>query len=189
MIELKEPPYWYCASLYGGIRLTTKLINDLCSQFGFKASNWDYTRGTVTITKGTEMKRITLFNAINHVEYPNKPKLYADMATAKSLNDGIPYYIGSPTFGYEGAQVPIAGTLSKFSRINEETGEIDKSRITESFWITCTASRYQRGRTYRRCSLSDDGVIYQTYSDRLAFLTIEAALDYSNTGITKPYKG
>ena len=51
MTELKEPPYWYCASLYGGIRLTTKLINDLCAQFGFKASNWDYTRGTVTIIK------------------------------------------------------------------------------------------------------------------------------------------
>ena len=52
-----EPPYWYCPNLYGGIRLTTKLINDLCAQFGFKASNWDYTRGTVTITKGTENEK------------------------------------------------------------------------------------------------------------------------------------
>ena len=135
------------------------------------------------------MQRTVLFNAINHIEYLNKPKLYADMATAKSLNDGIPYYIGSPTFGYEGAQVPVAGTLSKFSCINEETGEIDKSRITESFWITCTASRYQGGFQYRRCSLLDDGVLHQTYSDRLAFLTIESALDYSNTGKTRPYKG
>ena len=135
------------------------------------------------------MKRTVLFNAINHVEYLDKPKLYEDMATAKSLNDGIPYYIGSPTFGYEGAQVPVAGTLSKFSRINEETGEIDKSHITGSFWITCTASRYQSSSLYRRCSLADDGVTYQTYSDRLAFLTIEAALDYSNTGKTRPYKG
>lgn len=73
---------------------------------------------------------------MKRIEYSNKPKLYADMATAKSLNDGIPYYIGSPTFGYEGAQVPVAGTLSKFSRINEETGEIDKSHLTESLWIT-----------------------------------------------------
>ena len=135
------------------------------------------------------MKRTVLFNAINHVEYPDKPKLYEDMATAKSLNDGIPYYIGSPTFGYEGAQVPVAGTLSKFSRINEETGEIDESHITGSLWITCTASRYQSSSLYRRCSLADDGVTYQTYSDRLAFLTVEAALDYSNTGKTRPYKG
>lgn len=111
------------------------------------------------------------------------------MATVTSVNEGIPYYVGSPTFGYEGAQVPMAGTLSMFSRINEETGEIDKSRITESFWITCTASRYQGSSQYRRCSLSDDGVIHQTYSDRLAFLTIEAALNYSNTGKIQPYKG
>lgn len=104
------------------------------------------------------------------------------MATAKSVNEGITYYIGGPTFGYEGAQVPVAGTLSKFSRINEETGEIDKSHKTESFWITCTASRYQGSSPYRRCSLLDDGVLHQTYNDRLAFLTIEAALDYSNTG-------
>lgn len=51
MTELKEPPYWYCASLYGGIRLTTKLINDLCAQHGFKASNWNYITATVTIIK------------------------------------------------------------------------------------------------------------------------------------------
>ena len=57
MTELKEPPYWYCANLYGGIRLTTKLINDLCAQFGFKASNWDYTRGTVTITEGNRNEK------------------------------------------------------------------------------------------------------------------------------------
>lgn len=125
---------------------------------------------------------------ILHKQY-TKPKLYADMATAKSLNDGIPYYIGSPTFGYEGAQVPVAGTLSNFGRINKETGEVDTNYVTNSFWITCTASRYQSGCTYRRCSLADDGVTYQTYSDRLAFLTVESAVDYSNTGITKPYKG
>jgi hypothetical protein len=135
------------------------------------------------------MKRIALFNAINHIEYPNKPKLYADMATAKSLNDGIPYYIGSPTFGYEGAQVPVAGTLSNFGRINEETGEMDTNYVTNSFWITCTSSRYQSGCLYKRCSLADDGVMYQTYNDRLAFLTVESAVDYSNTGKTRPYKG
>ena len=135
------------------------------------------------------MQRTALFNAVNHIEYLNKPKLYADMATAKSLNDGIPCYIGSPTFGYEGAQVPVAGTLSKFSRIDEETGEIDKSHISESLWITCTASRYQGSSLYRRCSLLDAGVLQQTYNDRLAFLTIESALDYSNTGKTRPYKG
>ena len=135
------------------------------------------------------MKRTVLFNAINHVEYPDKPKLYEDMATAKSVNEGIPYYIGSPKFGYEGAQVPVAGTLSNFGRINEETGEIDTNYVTNSFWITCTSSRYQRGCHYRRCSLSDDGVTYQTYSDRLAFLTVESAVDYSNTGKTRPYKG
>ena len=46
-----EPPYWYCPNLYGGIRLTTKLINELCAQHGFKASNWNYVTTTVTIVK------------------------------------------------------------------------------------------------------------------------------------------
>ena len=73
-----EPPYWYCTNLYGGIRLTTKLINELCAQFGFKASNWDYTKGTVTIVKETEVKRTVLLSVINLTEYPNKPKLYKD---------------------------------------------------------------------------------------------------------------
>ena len=50
------PIVWYCPNLYGGIRLTTKLINDLCAQFGFKASNWNYTRGTVTIIKDDKCK-------------------------------------------------------------------------------------------------------------------------------------
>ena len=127
-------------------------------------------------------------SVLDHKQYI-KPKTYHDMATVTSVNEGIPYYIGSPKFGYEGAQVPIAGTLSEFSCINEETGEIDKSRISESLWITCTASRYQGSSLYRRCSLLDDGVLHQTYNDRLAFLTIESALDYSNTGKTRPYKG
>ena len=131
------------------------------------------------------MKEIDI---ILHKQY-TKPKIYHDTATVTSVNEGIPYYVGGPTYGYEGAQVPIAGTLSEFSRINEETGEIDKSHLTESLWITCTASRYQSSSIYRRCSLADDGVTYQTYSDRLAFLTVEAALDYSNTGKTLPYKG
>ena len=111
------------------------------------------------------------------------------MVTAKSVNEGIPYYIGSPTYGCSGAQVPVAGTLSEFACINEETGEIYQSRISESLWITCTASRYQGISPYRRCSLLDDGVLHQTYSDRLAFLTVESAIDYSNTGKTRPYKG
>ena len=135
------------------------------------------------------MKRTVLLSVVNPTEYPNKPKLYADMATAKLLNDGIPYYIGSPTFGYEGAQVPVAGTLSNFGRINEETGEMDTNYVTNSFWITCTSSKYQCGCIYKRCSLADDGVTYQTYNDRLAFLTVESAVDYSNTGKTRPYKG
>ena len=137
------------------------------------------------------MRGLAVFKEIDitlHKQYA-KPKTYHDMATVTSVNEGMPYYIGSPTFGYEGAQIPVAGTLSKFSWINEKTGEIDKSYITESFWITCTASRYQGNSPYKRCSLSDDGVIPQTYSDRLAFLTIESAVDYSNTGITQPYKG
>ena len=55
-----EPPYWYCANLYGGIRLTTKLINELCAQFGFKASNWDYTKRTVTILKDDKCTTTTI---------------------------------------------------------------------------------------------------------------------------------
>ena len=54
-----EPPYWYCANLYGGIRLTTKLINQLCTELGLKVSNWDYIAATVTIVKDDKCIGIT----------------------------------------------------------------------------------------------------------------------------------
>ena len=46
-----EPLVWYCPDLYGGIFLTKKLIIQLCTEQGFKASNWDYIEATVTIVK------------------------------------------------------------------------------------------------------------------------------------------
>ena len=115
--------------------------------------------------------------------YTNKPKTYQCQATIETINNGQPYYVSSPTYGYEGEHIPIAGSISNAFHINEHTGEVlnDYSMKSKSLWVTCTKSRYQHSK-YRRCSLLDDGVIYQTYSDRLAFTNMLSALRYAKTG-------
>lgn len=117
----------------------------------------------------------------------NKPKIYKNQATVETVNAGIPYYVASPEFGYEGVHVPLAGSVSEMSTINPDTGEL-QSRLWNSpdkLWVTCTKSRYQYDRLFTRCSLSDDGVIYQTYSPRLAFLDPFSAKYYAETGKVK----
>lgn len=115
----------------------------------------------------------------------NKPITYAAQATLKTVNAGIPYYVASPTYGYEGEHIPVAGSVSKLTRINQLTGEYNSDRISSTEWVTCTASRHQFNKPFRRCSLSDDGVIHNTYSPRMAFTNMFSALYYAETGKLK----
>ena len=121
--------------------------------------------------------------------YPiyNKPITYTDQATIETVNAGMPYHVASPKYGYEGEHIPVAGSVSGISSINEQTGELKPSRYNsrDSIWVTCTASRYQSNKPFRRCSLSDDGVIHNTYSPRMAFTNMFAALYYAETGKLK----
>jgi len=112
-----------------------------------------------------------------------KPKHYPNQATVESVNEGLPYYVAGPKFGYEGIHIPVAGTVSNHPRLDEKTGLVEP-KSSDSLWVTTTESRHQFSSKFRRCSLSDDGVIHQTYSDRLAFLTEEAAKHYAETGNT-----
>ena len=119
------------------------------------------------------------------VEPYNKPVTYADQATVETVNAGLPYYVASPKYGYEGMHEPIAGSVSKLVDINEQTGTFSTRRESTSLWVTCTASRYQSNRPFIRCSLLDDGVIHNTYSPRMAFTNIFSALYYAETGKLK----
>ena len=114
----------------------------------------------------------------------NKPITYADQATVETVNAGIPYYVASPKYGYEGEHIPVAGSVSGISSIDEQTGELKPASYgsLDSIWVTCTASRYQSNKPFRRCSLLDDGVIHNTYSPRMAFTNMFAALYYAETG-------
>ena len=117
----------------------------------------------------------------------NKPITYTDQATVETVNAGMPYYVASPKYGYEGEHIPVAGSVSSIANIDEQTGELkpDSYDTVTSLWVTCTASRYQFDRPFRRCSLSDDGVVHQTYNPRMAFTTMESALYYAETGKLK----
>ena len=123
----------------------------------------------------------------NHkVETYNKPITYADQATVETVNAGMPYYVASPKYGYEGTHVPIAGSVSNVVNINERTGELQpREDENDRLWVTCTASRRQFDKPFRRCSLSDDGVIHNTYSPRMAFTNMFSALCYAETGKLK----
>ena len=122
----------------------------------------------------------------NHkVETYHKPITYNDQATIQTVNAGMPYYVASPKYGYEGEHMPVAGSVSKLVDIDEQTGILSTGRESTSLWVTCTASRYQFNKPFRRCSLSDDGVIHNTYSPRMAFTNIFAALYYAETGKLK----
>ena len=118
---------------------------------------------------------------MNYKHY-NKPKTYKQQATVDTVNAGIPYYVASPTYGYEGEHVPIAGSVSKLTDINKETGTFSTSRESTSLWVTCTVNRYQSDKPFKRCSLLDDGVIHQTYNPRMAFLDPFSAKYYAETG-------
>ena len=118
---------------------------------------------------------------MNYKHY-NKPKTYKQQATVDTVNAGIPYYVASPTYGYEGAHVPIAGSVSKLTDINKETGTFSTSRESTGLYVTCTASKYQFNKPFKRCSLLDDGVIHQTYNPRMAFLDPFSAKLYAETG-------
>ena len=122
-----------------------------------------------------------------HIETYNKPITYADQATIQTVNAGIPYYVASPKYGYEGEHIPIANSVSIVSSMDEQTGELKPKEYDRgtSLWVTCTASRRQFDKTFNRCSLSDDGVIHQTYSPRMAFTNIFSALYYAETGKLK----
>ena len=117
----------------------------------------------------------------------NKPITYTDQATVETVNAGMPYYVASPKYGYEGGHIPVAGSVSGISDIDEQTGELKPASYdtATSLWVTCTASRRQFNRPFRRCSLSDDGVIHDTYSPRMAFTNIFSALYYAKTGKLK----
>ena len=115
----------------------------------------------------------------------NKPITYADQATVETVNAGMPYYVASPKYGYEGVHVPIAGTVSKLTGIDQSTGEYNSDQTSTTEWVTCTASRYQFDKPFKRCSLSDDGVLHQTYNPRMAFTNIFSALYYAETGKLK----
>lgn len=112
----------------------------------------------------------------------NKPKTHKDQATLETVNAGIPYYVASPKYGYEGVHVPIAGTVSKLTGIDQLTGEHNSDRTSTTEWVTCTVSRYQFDKPFKRCSLADDGVLYQTYNPRMAFTTPFSAMYYAETG-------
>lgn len=126
------------------------------------------------------------YNSLNIEKYP-KPITYADQATIETVNAGMPYYVASPKYGYEGEHIPVAGSVSTVSTIDEQTGELESSYSNgfSSLWVTCTASRYQFDKPFKRSSLSDDGVIHQTYSPRMAFTNMFAALYYAETGKLK----
>ena len=117
----------------------------------------------------------------------NKPIAYADQATVETVNAGMPYHVASPKYGYEGEHIPVAGSVSIVSSIDEQTGELKPASYDslDSIWVTCTASRRQFDKPFRRCSLSDDGVIHNTYSSRMAFTNMFAALYYAETGKLK----
>ena len=117
----------------------------------------------------------------------NKPTIYKDQATLETVNAGMPYYVASPEYGYEGVHVPIAGSVSSISDIDKQTGELKPAPYdtATSLWVTCTASRHQFDKPFKRCSLSDDGVLHQTYSNRMAFTNIFSALCYAETGQLK----
>lgn len=117
----------------------------------------------------------------------SKPVTYNDQATIQTVNEGIPYYVASPKYGYEGEHKPIAGSVSIISTIDEKTGALKPASYNRdtSLWVTCTASRYQFDKPFKRCSLSDDGVIHNTYSPRMAFTNIFSALYYAETGKLK----
>ena len=117
-----------------------------------------------------------------HIETYHKPVTYTDQATIQTVNAGMPYYVSSPKYGYEGEHIPVAGSVSMVSSINEQTGILSTGRESTSLWVTCTASRYQFDRPFKRCSLSDDGVIHNTYSPRMAFTNMFSALYYAETG-------
>ncbi len=118
----------------------------------------------------------------------NKPMIYKDQATLETVNAGIPYYVASPKYGYEGVNVPVAGSVSKLTSIDQSTGEYNSNRTSATEWVTCTASRYQFDKPFKRCSLADDGVLHQTYNPRMAFTTPESAMYYAETGKPIPYK-
>jgi hypothetical protein len=125
-----------------------------------------------------------MYGDLQYRQY-NKPKVYPDQATIETVNAGIPYYVASPEHGYEGMQMPLAGTVSKLTSIDQLTGKYNSDRESTSQWVTCIASRYQFNRPYKRCSLSDDGVVHQTYSGRMAFLNMLSAMYYAETGKIK----
>lgn len=116
--------------------------------------------------------------------YYNKPKVYKNQATVDIVNAGIPYYVGNPDYGFEGVHVPIAGTVSELTRINEKTGEllINLPDANTSTWVTCVINNPESDKIYRRCSLKDVGVIHQTYNSRMAFLDPFSAKYYAETG-------
>ena len=117
----------------------------------------------------------------------NKPITYTDQATVETVNAGMPYYVSSPKYGYEGEHMPVAGSVSSIANIDEQTGELKPASYdtATSLWVTCTASRRQFDKPFKRCSLSDDGVVHQTYSPRMAFTNIFSALYYAETGKLK----
>ena len=114
-----------------------------------------------------------------------KPITYTDQATVETVNAGLPYYVASPKYGYEGEHTPVAGSVSIVSDIDKQTGELKPHKGNLGLWVTCTASRRQFNRPFLRCSLSDDGVIHQTYNPRMAFTNIFSALYYAETGKLK----
>ena len=117
----------------------------------------------------------------------NKPITYTDQATIETVNAGMPYYVASPKYGYEGEHIPVAGSVSSIVNIDEQTGELKPASYdtATSLWVTCTASRYQFNRPFKRCSLSDYGVIHNTYNPRMAFTNMFSALYYAETGKLK----
>lgn len=116
-----------------------------------------------------------------------KPITYADQATVETVNAGMPYYVASPKYGYEGEHIPVAGSVSSIANIDEQTGELKPASYDRatSLWATCTTSKYQLNKPFKRCSLSDDGVIHNTYSPRMAFTNMFSALYYAETGKLK----
>ena len=54
----------------------------------------------------------------------NKPITYTDQATVETVNAGMPYYVASPKYGYEGEHIPVAGSVYSISDIDGQTGEL-----------------------------------------------------------------
>lgn len=109
-------------------------------------------------------------------------QMYKDQATLEYVNKGNPYFVSSPDYGYEGEFIPIAGSVSTMEYINETTGKPISYRDSGNLWVTCIKSIHSYNKPYHRCSLLDDGVIYSTYSTRLAFTNPFAAKYYAETG-------